>query len=447
MHVLHIVQLYRPVPSGAARYFIEIGQRLVAEGHRVTVLTTHAFDLEHLWATGQRSIDVPWDAHDGVQVRRFRIERLPGPPLVYPVLRRLMVEIARASGQSPRVVPLLQRMARLTPRLPDLAGYLAQNTDLADVSLVHSTNISLDFFILPLLDWARTHQIPHIITPFVHLGEPHDRRIVRYYTMPHQIAVMQQSATVITQTQREGRFLEQAGVPASLLRTIGVGVTPAELSGGDGVRFRQQHNITTPMVLTIGVAAFDKGTIHVVQAMQQLWARGIAATWVQVGPVMDHFQRFMQQLPATDHAHIRLAGFVSNQERLDALAAADLFVLPSRTDSFGIVYLEAWCAGLAVIGAAAGGVPEVIRHGVNGLLVGFGDTSALATAIERLLRDRELARAMGAAGRARVHRQLTWDHLYGHVRQVYAELSTPAAQTHHTKPGIITKKQNVSDTR
>ena len=76
--------------------------------------------------------------------------------------------------------------------------------------------------------------------------------------------------------------------------------------------------------------------------------------------------------------------------------------MPSRTDSFGIVYLEAWLNGVPVIGARAGGVPEVITDGVDGYLVDFGDVAALANRIELLLRRPEAARAMGEAGRRKV---------------------------------------------
>jgi glycosyltransferase involved in cell wall biosynthesis len=96
-------------------------------------------------------------------------------------------------------------------------------------------------------------------------------------------------------------------------------------------------------------------------------------------------------------------------------------VQPSRTDSFGITYLEAWCNGVPVIGARAGGVPAVVRHGVDGLLVPFGNVTVLADAIDRLLRDRVLAQALGAAGRARVWRELTWDAVYERIRPLYTD--------------------------
>jgi glycosyltransferase involved in cell wall biosynthesis len=334
-----------------------------------------------------------------------------------------MVETSRLVPAARLRLALLYRLASLTPRLPTLRPWLASAPELADVALVHSTNITLDFALIPVLRWAEQRGIPHICTPFVHLGEPHNQQVRRYYSMPHQIDILRRSAAVITQTERERRFLRAAGVPDALMHTIGVGVTPRELAGGDGQRFRREHNITGPLVLTTGTAAYDKGTLHVVQAMQHLWAQGSQATWVQLGPLMAHFERFYAALPAAERAHTRLLGFVPDQVRLDALAAADVFVLPSRTDSFGIVFLEAWCYEVPVIGAWAGGVPEVIEHGVNGLLVPFGDVAALAAAIERLLQDRALARAFGRLGHARVLRGLTWQHKYAEVRRVYAALT------------------------
>jgi glycosyltransferase involved in cell wall biosynthesis len=420
LHVLHVVQLYKPVPSGASRYFEEIGQRLTQEGHRVTVLATTAFDLEHLWAPGRRSLSEGYDTHDGVAVYRLPVRRLPASRVLYPLVRRLMVEISRLPVPAALTVPLLHRLATLTPRLPTLPALL-QSPLLADVSLVHTTNITLDFAIVPVLAWAEQRHIPHLCTPFTHLGEPHNKTVRRYYSMAHQIEILRRSALVITQTGLEQRFLQQAGLPPHQMRTIGVGVTPQELAGGDAARFRAAHAIQGPIVLTMGVAAYDKGTIHTLQALQQLWEQGIAATWVQIGPQMSHFNTFYRTLPPAHQQHTRVLGYVPDQTRRDALAAADVFVLPSRTDSFGIVYLEAWVYRVPVIGAWAGGVPDVITHGRDGLLVPFGDVAALADAIARLLHDRTLARALGALGYARVRQRYTWEHMYAQVRQAYLD--------------------------
>ncbi|MEI7773016.1 MAG: glycosyltransferase family 4 protein [Chloroflexales bacterium] len=417
MHVLHIVQLYWPVPSGAARYFIEIGERLAREGHKVTVLATDARDLEYLWDRSKQRVAERESWHNGVRVLRFPVRRAPGPPIIYPVIRRLMVELGRMGRSS---APLLGRLAAITPRLPDLGRYLGQAPDLDDVDIVHTTNITLDFAILPAARWARRRGLPHICTPFVHLGEPGSQQIVRYYSMPHQIELLRGCHAVATMTSLERDFLVARGVLDERVHVVGAGVTPADLAGGDGERFRRTQGIAGPIVLSIGTAAYDKGTVHVLEAMRRLWAGGSNATWVQCGPLMGHFEQLYAGLPEDERARTRVLGYVSDELRHDALAAADVYAQPSRTDSFGIAYLEAWCYGVPVVGALAGGVPAVISHGVDGLLVPFGDVAALAGSIERLLGDRELARAMGAVGEAHVHRSMTWDAVYGRARRLYA---------------------------
>jgi glycogen(starch) synthase len=418
MNILHIVQLYYPVASGAARYFAEIGERLAREGHRITVLATDAYDLEHFWAPGKRRVEQPDEVHNGVRIVRFPVRRLPGPALLYPAIRRLMVELSRLPGT--RI--LLRHLAALTPRLPDMRRYLRDHSA-ERYDLIHTTNITLDFAILPAFDFARQCGVPFICTPFVHLGEPGDNAILRYYSMRHQIDLLKRSDRVITMTGLEADALAARGVPRERLRRIGVGVDPAELVGGDRTRFRAAQRIEGPLALYIGALAYDKGAVHLVEAMRRLWEAGADTTLVLIGAPLAHFTRFYDELPEAARARIRLLPYAPDEVKRDALAAADLFAMPSRTDSFGIAYLEAWCYGLPVVGARAGGVPDVISDRRDGLLVPFGDVPALADAIGELLRDRDEARRLGAAGHAKVLRELTWDRVYSDVRAVYDEVT------------------------
>ena len=427
MHILHVVQLYYPVASGAARYFIEISERLVRDGHQVTVLATDAYDLEHLWASGKRRVEVEREIHKGVEIIRFPVQRMPGPALLYPVIRRLMVELSQISGSE----PFLRRAAQLTPRLPAMERYLA-NSVTKKFDLINATNITLDFALFPTYRFARQHSIPFICTPFVHLGEPGSPNIVRYYSMRHQLELLRRSDLVITQTGLESTFLTKHGVQKDHMRQIGVGVTPSDIEGGDGPRFRAEHQIKGPIVLYIGALAYDKGVMHIIEAMQQLWAQGSTATLVLIGAPLAHFTKFYEQLSEKDRARIRLLPYASDAVKHDALAAATLLTMPSRTDSFGIAFLEAWCYKLPVVGARAGGVPDVIDDGRNGLLVDFGDVPALAYACGRLLTDRSETYRLGIAGHAKVMRELTWDHKYIQVRDAYDELLSPQA----TKKGV-----------
>jgi glycosyltransferase involved in cell wall biosynthesis len=127
-------------------------------------------------------------------------------------------------------------------------------------------------------------------------------------------------------------------------------------------------------------------------------------------------------------------GFISDEEKRDLLDAGDVLVMPSRTDSFGIVYLEAWVYRKPVIGALAGGVPEVIHDGEDGYVVPFGDVRRLAEAIGTLLSDRALALQFGSRGfhKASAH---TWDSKYAAIRTIYEHVVTAGSrhpQQNHT---------------
>ena len=112
-------------------------------------------------------------------------------------------------------------------------------------------------------------------------------------------------------------------------------------------------------------------------------------------------------------------GYVSEEEKREAFDACDLFVMPSRYDSFGVVYLEAWRCGKPVIGAKVGAIPEVIEEGKDGLLVEFGEVNQLASAIISLLNHPDLGKEMGETGRKKVTDRFNWQKNIGKIEEVF----------------------------
>ncbi|MFI5098295.1 MAG: glycosyltransferase family 4 protein [Candidatus Acidiferrales bacterium] len=102
--------------------------------------------------------------------------------------------------------------------------------------------------------------------------------------------------------------------------------------------------------------------------------------------------------------------------------ACEIFALPSRGEGFGFVYLEAMARGKPVIGGAHGGAPEVIQDGVTGYVVQHGDPVQLATSIDALLSNPELAREMGARGRERVHNEFRFNVFAKAFKKILREL-------------------------
>ena len=251
--------------------------------------------------------------------------------------------------------------------------------------------------------------------------------------MRHQIALSALSDAVLAQTNVEIDYLASRGVPRAKLVRAGAGVNPEDVLRGDPERFRRKHGIAGPFVFYAGAAAYDKGTFHLIDAMRRLWASGERAELVLAGQVMDGFRTFYDGLPADDRARCRVLGFIPEEDKRDLFAAGTVFAMPSRTDSLGIVYLEAWLNRKPVVGALAGGVPEVIADGEDGYLVRFGDVPALADRISSLLHAPDTAAAFGARGQDKVLRHYTWDAIYPRVKGVYERLwqarMQPAEQT------------------
>ena len=237
--------------------------------------------------------------------------------------------------------------------------------------------------------------------------------------MPHQIGLLRDAAATIVQTEQEEAFLAARGVAASRLHRVGVGVHFADVTGGDAERARSAFDLRGPIVYFSGTAAADKGTYHLIDAMRRLWGEGREATLVLDRADALGCAGFFAHLPAEERARIRPLGFVPKETQADVLAAADVLALPSRTDSFGIVFLDAWANGIPVIGANAGGIPGVVSDGVDGLLVPFGDVAALADALRRLLDDPALRQRMGEAGREKVLARYTWETIVASVAAVY----------------------------
>ena len=140
---------------------------------------------------------------------------------------------------------------------------------------------------------------------------------------------------------------------------------------------------------------------------------------VLAGQALDAFTNYLRTLSPAERERIHVLGYVDEATKRDIFDATNVFAMPSRTDSFGIVYLESWLYRKPVIGARAGGVPAVIDDGTDGFLVEFGDVADLSERIDLLIRDRELARRMGERGEEKVLNHYTWDLVFPRIQEVY----------------------------
>jgi glycosyltransferase involved in cell wall biosynthesis len=105
---------------------------------------------------------------------------------------------------------------------------------------------------------------------------------------------------------------------------------------------------------------------------------------------------------------VRFLGPLPRAEVARRYRAADMFTLPSTAEAFGNVFAEALASGLPIVGSAIGGIPDLVEHGTNGLLVQAGNIEALAGAIRYLADDPDLRREMARRNRAKAEANLEW---------------------------------------
>jgi glycosyltransferase involved in cell wall biosynthesis len=253
---------------------------------------------------------------------------------------------------------------------------------------------------------GRRRGVRVIATPCTHFGEDQGRAVARYYTRRYQIELLNRCDVVLALTDVERERLIGAGVSADRVTTTGAGIDADAVAGGDASAFCIAYGITDPVVLHIGTKAFEKGTMTVVDAMQRLWAAGSKAWLVLAGNSTTEFDNYLSRqrhLP-----RLLNLGTIPDAEKRDLLAATTLLAHPSRVESLGLVYLEAWANGKPVIAADTPVSREVVAPESDGLVVPFGDADALSAAIGRLLADARLRLAMGSAGQRKVQNRFSW---------------------------------------
>jgi len=162
-----------------------------------------------------------------------------------------------------------------------------------------------------------------------------------------------------------------------------------------------------PLVLAVGRLAPVKGFDILALARPLLTTPGARVAVIGEGP--------------SPPQGLELLG--PRDDAAEVIGAADVVVCPSRSEGFPQVPLQAMAAGVPVVATRVGGTPEIVADGVTGLLVPSEDPAALAGALDRLLGDRNLARALGEAGRRRLDEAgLLRARMIAAYRSVYAEI-------------------------
>ena len=379
MRLLYVVQRYgETIAGGAEQHCREMAERMARRGHHVEVATTCAqsyIDWANAYEPGHSTIG-------GVVVNRFQVAA-PRDNTRFNELNRRMV---RGRGSRPM---FLQRewMREQGPWSPDLVRWLEGRAKRFDCVIC--------FTYLYWTTWSALNalrgRVPLVLHPTVHDEPP--LRLSLYdseFRAPDAFAL---SAPEEIDLIRARFHVDPPG------EVVGIGV---EVGTGDPARFRASYGLgNLPFLLYVGRIDEGKGALALVDFFVAYKDRhpGDELVLVLVGDDLI-------QIPERDD--IVVTGFVDIETRDDALSGALALAQPSFFESFSMILTEAFAFGRP---ALVQGRCEVLRgHALrSNAAIPYDSFAEFECALEMLRDDPALADAMGAAGRAYVNREYTWD--------------------------------------
>jgi colanic acid/amylovoran biosynthesis glycosyltransferase len=202
---------------------------------------------------------------------------------------------------------------------------------------------------------------------------------------------------------------EQFGLDPAKAKVIHPGIDPEFFSPAVA-----RESAPVVRLVAVGSLVWVKGATYALQAVRRLVDRGVPVqlSLIGDGPGRQRLLYTIDDLSLQDH--VKLLGALPPIAVRDRLRQSDVFILPSLSEGFCNAAVEAMACGLPVVMTNCGGVREGVADGVEGFVVPVREPEAMASAIERLVKDPALRARMGEAGRARALGQFT---LARHVRE------------------------------
>ena len=425
--ILYLPTRYFPSISGAEFYFQRIAEILTKKfNYNIDIYTSDAIDFKALRDPSGKIIDQKnrfYKKVNNIIIKRFSVNYSISNKEI--MLKLKKIPFFNSLNLSDDCV---KSIIKNGPYLEDLIDYFIQNQT-QNYKLIHATFFPY-FNLLISLIIGEYINVPKICTPFFHFSNP------RYMDLK-LIELLKKFDLLIACTNIEKKVLiENYKIPSKKIKVIPMGV--------DFKRFERVHKesyknfyfkqnffnkkeMKYKLVLFCGYKNYEKGAISILKAIPFILKKIKKVYFVFIGPSTKAFNITYSKIKKLYDARIinftpdNLTGYY-DKKKLTAFKEADLYLMPSRSDAFGISFLEAWAAGNPVVGARIGATPEVIEEKVDGLLVDFDNPVDIAQKVILLLKNKKMRKNLGSAGQLKVSQKYTWDIIAKQTHSTYQNL-------------------------
>jgi glycosyltransferase involved in cell wall biosynthesis len=412
--IAFIVQRYGTEILGGSEYHCRLVAERVAERHQVDVLTTCARD----YITWKNEYPEGTDRIRGVTVRRFANARTRDIEAFNKLSDWIFTHAHSRQDE-------MEWLKQQGPWSPALIEYLERQHQNYDV-LVFFT-----YLYAPTVMGLKIAPSKSLLVPTAH-----DEPAIRLGIYEE---VFGAAAGLVWNTEVERRFVSSRFHLRSIVEdVVGCGVDLPDAPGpgeateeaptsreplaphlaGPANAFRRRHRMYGPFLLYGGRIDPGKGCEELLQYFQEYVNEGGDATLMLMG---------VKLMPLPEDPRVRFAGVLPDEERLHALEAATVVVVPSPYESLSLLALEAFAVGTPVLANARSEVlAEHCRTGQAGLY--YEDKWEFVEALKLLLSDELLRQAMGRNGKRYVQRQYRWDLILSKYERLFTRLRQPVRE-------------------
>ena len=383
MKLLLVTQYYYPSIGGVETHVRQVAQELLRQGHEVEIVAATFSPCPFSATNAVLYFSLLTPAYDSYKDGEIPVHAIT--PSKFDRFRMLPI-VVRATPKFGGTAWFYTQLSRFGYPFYEAVFLDRLKALIKGVDVVHS--FTANYLGVTAQAAAQHFKIPFVCTPFVH---PHqygdDLTSIEYY---------QQSNAVIGLLKSDRDYLESIGVAGDKLHTIGV--SPDLPPTSNPAAFRQRHGLENyPVILYTGRMMLQKGAQALLNATEKVWATNPEVKFVFIGPHTAESKNWFDRVDP----RIQYLGRVSNQEKADALAACDIFCMPSMSEILPTVYLEAWSLGKPVVGGYAEGLPELIEGNHAGIAVSQ-NSDEIAIALLRILQNADLGQQFGRAGQVMV---------------------------------------------
>ncbi len=393
MKILIVSHNYFPAIGGAEKKIREISERLVKSGEEVAVFCSNALTTEAYINPEIPLLPANCESINGVRIRRFSMYRG-----MRPLLNRVHGLFWKYGLPFNDVVRTIWNGPIIFNMLPHI---LKEKTDIIIATPFPFLNIYYAYMA------KRIRKIPMAVIPCMHTEDAwaFDRKIM--------YKVLYDTEMILVNTDYERNYLISNGIESERIFILGDGINPHDFNKSNPQEFRNRYDIgNDPVVLFVGRKEKGKGIDTLVDSMGIVWRKFPQAKLIVAGTRTSYSKAIEKKVCSLDvkkRRNVILIDNFKNSDKSDLFASCDIFAMPSKVESLGIAYLEAWASGKPVIGCQIGAVASLIEQGKDGLLVEWGNEQELANAILKLLTYEDLKRKLGENGKKKAYGRYTWD--------------------------------------